>query len=115
MKVFKTIGGGCGLPPIVPPKEKLLVVASTLKKLASVKYRILKDGDEPEDCDERRLKEYAQNMYHANLDALDNPVPHKKVLTVSQAIGNINWAGEEVEVLKNADANDLKTYNHGLD
>lgn len=60
------------------------------------KYTIIKDNDEPEAVDEKRLKEYAQNMYDANVDD-ESPPPHKKVTTVDQAIRNIEWAGEEVE------------------
>ena len=68
-----------------------------LKVLANKKYTIIKDDDEPEVVDEKRLKEYAQNMYDANRDD-ETPPPHKKVLTIEQAIRNIEWAGEEVEM-----------------
>ena len=63
---------------------------------SSKKFTIIKEDDEPEVVDETRLKEYAQNMYNANVDD-ESPPPCKKVTTVEQAIRNIEWAGEEVE------------------
>jgi len=62
------------------------------------KYNIIKDGDESEIVNEVRLKEYAQNLYTANRDD-ETPPPCEKVLTVEQAVRNIEWAGEEVEFL----------------